>query len=292
MISRRHKAGWANPAAGVSGCPIFLAWEVPVRARAPPTDRTAAPPCAGGCWPGSARGSPRCLRSGARWALRPVGPAGQVPIVFRYSCKLPIVGGTSLAATFVWPNGLQSATVGTRTPSLPVEVAATVGSAARTGGQLRQNQVDRGHRGRQCGNHGTTGGHPRARDTHRAPHRRLDGLWPADRACVRPRFPRSCSARLESQGRGRSRGHPPRHSDRDRDPERPGEHQRLVHPGSRPDWRRDPWVQILPVAASAARPVLRHAGCPAPDPDSDPNPRSNPDRHSNPDPAQGIESQP
>jgi hypothetical protein len=58
--------------------------------------------------------------------------ADQVPVVLQYSCQLPIVGGTSLAATVVWPSALQTATVGTRTPSLPVEVAATVGSAART----------------------------------------------------------------------------------------------------------------------------------------------------------------
>lgn len=58
--------------------------------------------------------------------------AGQVPVTLQYSCQLPIVGGTALTATFVWPSGLQTATAGTRTPSLPVEVAATVASAART----------------------------------------------------------------------------------------------------------------------------------------------------------------
>jgi hypothetical protein len=57
---------------------------------------------------------------------------GQVPIALHYSCPLPIVGGTDLAATFTWPSGLRTATVGTPTPSLPVEVAAAFASAART----------------------------------------------------------------------------------------------------------------------------------------------------------------
>jgi hypothetical protein len=58
--------------------------------------------------------------------------AAQVPISLQYSCKLPYIGGQSLTATFAWPSALNKATVGTRTPRLPVQVAATVGSAART----------------------------------------------------------------------------------------------------------------------------------------------------------------
>ncbi len=58
--------------------------------------------------------------------------AGQMPITFQYSCRLPVVGSTSLTAKFAWPSGLLTTTADTRTPSLPVEVAGTVGSAART----------------------------------------------------------------------------------------------------------------------------------------------------------------
>ena len=80
------------------------------------------------CW-----GITALLTSGCVLGLTARGAvAGQVPVILQYSCQLPVVGGTSLAATFVWPIGLQTATVGTSTPSLPVEVAGTVGSAART----------------------------------------------------------------------------------------------------------------------------------------------------------------
>jgi hypothetical protein len=58
--------------------------------------------------------------------------AGQVPVILQYSCSLPLVGAQPLTATFVWPSELRSATVNTRTPTLPVEASATVSSAART----------------------------------------------------------------------------------------------------------------------------------------------------------------
>ena len=79
------------------------------------------------------RGIAALLAAGCALGLTTSGAvASQVPIAVQYSCKLPIVGGTSLTATIAWPNGLQSATVDTRTPRLPVQVAATVASAART----------------------------------------------------------------------------------------------------------------------------------------------------------------
>lgn len=58
--------------------------------------------------------------------------ADQMPITLQYSCRLPVVARTSLTAKFAWPSGLLTTTADTRTPSLPVEVAGTVGSAART----------------------------------------------------------------------------------------------------------------------------------------------------------------
>jgi hypothetical protein len=57
--------------------------------------------------------------------------AGQAPTTLQYSCQLPLLGAQSLTATFAWPSGLQKPTVDTRTPRLPVQVAATVASAAR-----------------------------------------------------------------------------------------------------------------------------------------------------------------
>jgi hypothetical protein len=80
------------------------------------------------CW-----GIAALLAAGCALGLTASGAvAGQVPIILQYSCQLPLVGGTALTATFVWPSGLQTTTVDTRTPSLPVEVAATVAPAART----------------------------------------------------------------------------------------------------------------------------------------------------------------
>jgi hypothetical protein len=80
------------------------------------------------CW-----GIAALLAAGSALGLMASGAvAGQVPVILQYSCKLPVVGGTALTASFVWPSGLQTAMVGTRTPSLPVAVTATVASAART----------------------------------------------------------------------------------------------------------------------------------------------------------------
>jgi hypothetical protein len=79
------------------------------------------------------RGIAALLAAGCALGLTASGAAAdQVPVILQYSCQLPIVGGTPLTATFVWPSALQTATAGTRTPSLPVEVQGTVGSAART----------------------------------------------------------------------------------------------------------------------------------------------------------------
>jgi hypothetical protein len=80
------------------------------------------------CW-----GIAALLAAGCALGLTASGAvAGQVPIILHYSCRLPLVGTQSLTATLVWPSGLQTTTVDTRTPSLPVEVTGTVASAART----------------------------------------------------------------------------------------------------------------------------------------------------------------
>lgn len=79
------------------------------------------------------RGIAALLAAGCALGLAASGAAAdQVPVILQYSCQLPIVGGTPLTATFVWPSALQTATVDTRTASLPVQVEGTVGSAART----------------------------------------------------------------------------------------------------------------------------------------------------------------
>jgi hypothetical protein len=132
MISRRHKAGWANPAAGVSGMSYLP------RMRGSSSSQGAVDRVnrrtvshrgvlAWVCW-----GTAALLMTGCALGLTASGAAaGQVPIVLQYSCQLPLVGGQSLTTTFVWPSGLQTATVDTRTRSLPVAVTGTVASAAR-----------------------------------------------------------------------------------------------------------------------------------------------------------------
>src|SRR5580704_10498452 len=123
MISRRHKAGWANPAADVSGMPYLprMGGSSSGQGAADRQNRRAALRRGVLIW--ACRGIAALLAAGCALGLTASGAvAGQVPTVLQYSCQLPIVGWTSLAATFVWPNGLQSATVGTRTPSLAVEV--------------------------------------------------------------------------------------------------------------------------------------------------------------------------
>ena len=292
MISRRHKAGWANPAAGVSGMPYLprMGGSSSGQGAADRQDRRAALRRRVLVWV--------CRRIAALLAVgcalgftasRAV--AGQVPIVFRYSCKLPIVGGTSLTATFVWPNGLQSATVGTRTPSLPVKVAATVGSAARTVvsfGRIKWIEGTADVSAEIMAPQGDIREHA----TLTVPRTDVStGLWPADRACVRPHSLGPAQPDWTGQGRGRNRGHPPRHSDRDRDPERPGEHQRLVHPGSRPDWRRD-------VGADPSRRRFSGAACsatqaaPRPTPTLTPTPTQTPTATQTPTPPRASSPSP
>jgi hypothetical protein len=132
MISRR-KAGWANPAAGVSGMPYLprMGGSSPsqdtvgrANRRAVSRRRVLARVC---------RGIAALLAAGCALGFTSSGAvAGQVPVILQYSCQLPVVGRTAVTATFGWPSGLQTTTVDTRTPSLPVEVAGTVAPAART----------------------------------------------------------------------------------------------------------------------------------------------------------------
>ena len=133
MTSRRYKAGWANPAANASGMSYLprMGGPSPSQGAVGRVNRRAVP--RRGVLARACQGIAALLAAGCALGLTASGAmAGQVPIILQYSCQLPLVGGTALTATFVWPSGLQAATAGTRTPSLPVEVTATVASAART----------------------------------------------------------------------------------------------------------------------------------------------------------------
>jgi hypothetical protein len=132
MISRR-KAGWANPAVGVSGIPYLphMGGSSPNQGAVGRANRRAV--SRWGVLARVCRGIAVLLAAGCALGFTASGAvAGQVPVILQYSCQLPLVGGTALTARFGWPSGLQTTTVDTRTPSLPVEVAGTVASAART----------------------------------------------------------------------------------------------------------------------------------------------------------------
>jgi hypothetical protein len=132
MISRR-KAGWANPAAGVSGMPYLprMGGSSPSQGTVGRANRRAVSRRGVQAW--VCRGIAALLAAGCALGFTGSGAvAGQVPVILQYSCRLPYVGGTPVTATVGWPSGLQTTTVDTRTPSLPVEVAGTVAPAART----------------------------------------------------------------------------------------------------------------------------------------------------------------
>jgi hypothetical protein len=132
MISGR-KAGWANPAAGVSGMPYLprMGGSSPSQGTVGRANRRAV--SRRGLLARVCRGIAPLLAAGCALGFTSNGAvAGQVPVILQYSCKLPVVGGTAVTATVGWPSGLQTTTVDTRTPSLPVEVAGTVAPAART----------------------------------------------------------------------------------------------------------------------------------------------------------------
>src|SRR5690242_3619575 len=119
MTSRRHMAGWANPAAGVSGMPYLprMGGSSAGQGAAGRQNHRAALRRGMLAW--VCGGITALLAAGCALGLTASGAvAGQVPILLQYSCQLPLVGGQPLTATVVWPSGLQSVTVGTRTPSL------------------------------------------------------------------------------------------------------------------------------------------------------------------------------
>jgi NACHT domain len=54
------------------------------------------------------------------------------PVVQQYTCQLPIVGAQPLTASIAWPSGLNTATVGSPTPRLPVAMTGTMGPIVGT----------------------------------------------------------------------------------------------------------------------------------------------------------------
>lgn len=281
-LTKRYR-GCANLAAGASGIPYL-----------PRMDGSG--PSQGAACPANRRAISR--RHVVAWICRTIvallaavyaaglnasaAVTGQVPVTLRYSCQLPIVGGTALTTKFVWPSGLRTTTVDTRTPSLPVDVAATVGSAARTvvsvvGIEWIEGTADV----------------------------RVDIKAPQGNISEKVKFtvPRTNvstgSGPLTVSATGSTRPvllsqtgqakvvvgvvRPPLHPDRDRGLEQPWEHQLLLQAGFRPIRRgvvgADPPRRLL-----GATVFVHCASAPAPDPGSDANPGSDPNPGTDPNP--------